>query len=118
MTYQICQLGSLIYSYNPPEKPNPPVRVVTSADTLIGRYYNDFGEIASRKEINQVWPVMDCNFYAALLAEVAIGGTLTFIDDDGTSYTVIAMTPTYTRILPQGDAYTDVKMKLSVVSQP
>ncbi len=113
-----CQLGNYTYPYNPPEDVNPRVKAVSVTDTLGGRYVTDWGSHPSRQDITQTWPLMETAFFLALDTLAALGGTLSFRDQNNTFYTVVALPPTYDRILPGRDAYSNVQLKLHVVSQP
>jgi hypothetical protein len=106
------------YAYNPPENQNPAIKAVVETDTLSGRYFTDWGTQASRRDITQKWPVMDAAFFEALLAKSLLPGTLAYIEDDGTLYTVIVYPPTYDRKTPGGEAYMGVTLKMNVVSSP
>lgn len=119
MSQQRCQLGGYTYPYNPPgTNSNPLVRAVSVTEALSGRYFTDWGTSASRQEINQSWPTMESAFFEALQTKAAAGGTQSYIHEDGVTYTVIVMPPTYQKTVPGGDAYLDVALRLMVVSSP
>ena len=118
MAYQKCVLGGYSYPINPVENQNPRVKKVVATETLVGRRYTDWGADPSRQEINQTWPTMPAAMFASLKAKAALGGTLSYTDDDGTVYTVIAEFPKYQRTTPGADAYLSVVLKLWVVSSP
>ncbi len=118
MAYGMCELDGLEYAYNPVENQNPRVKAVVETDTLSGRYFTDWGMQASRRDIQQKWPVMDAGFFDALNAKASLAGTLAYIEDDGTHYTVLVHPPTYDRKTPGGEAYMGVTLKMNVVSSP
>ena len=113
-----CILGGFTYPFNPRENTNPAVRAIVPTDTLAGRNYTDWGSHASRREITQTWPAMKPDFFNTLKAKALAGGTLSFVDDDGVSYTVMATPPTYQRKSSGGAVYVAVSFKMFVVSSP
>lgn len=115
---QKCILDGYTYLYNPPENQNPAVKAVSQTETLVGRIYTVFGSDASRRDIVQKWPTMDAAFYNALKAKSLLTGTLSYTDDDGTVYTVVANPPTYSNTTPGGHAYINVQFTMNVVSSP
>ena len=113
-----CKLGSYTYPYNPPDDKNPRIKLVSLTDTMVGRIVTDWGTSASRQDIEQSWDTMDAEFFSELDTRAVQGGTLTFVDQFNVSYTVVAIPPTYDRIVPGGEAYINVKFKLHVLSKP
>ena len=118
MSYQICSLGGTTYPYNPVSNKNPKNRTVAEIQTLKGRVLTDWGSDPSRQDILQQWPVMDKTFFGVLQTKALAGGTMAYIDDDGTHYTVIPNPPTFDGRTAGGDAYLNVQFKLQVVSSP
>lgn len=115
---QKCILDGYTYLYNPPENQNPAVKAVSITDTLMGRVYTIYGTDASRRDIVQKWPTMDTAFFAALEAKSMLLEPLSYTDENGTVYTVIANPPTYNNTTPGGLAYINVQFTMNVVSSP
>ena len=113
-----CSLDGYAYPYNAPENQNPAVKAVAATDTLKGRNYTLWGTDPSRQEITQNWPAMKAAMFDALKAKSLLPGTLPYVEDDGTHYTVIVMPPTYRRKVPGGVGYLEVTIKMFVVSSP
>jgi|ERR1051326_136176 hypothetical protein len=118
MAYQVPVLDGYTYPVAPFKNPNPDVRVVAETPTLLGRTLTDWGTDPSRKDILQSWPVLPAAQFAALNAKALAGGVLSYVDDDGSSYSVVADTPKFEAKTPGGDAYLNVSFKLMVVSSP
>lgn len=117
MPQSLCTLGSFKYPYNPPTSTNPAVRAVSVSEGLTGRVFTDFGTDASRRDITHQWPTMDAAFFAELESISLAGGTQSFTDERGVSFTVIVLSPTWARMISD-EAYTEVSLKMHVVSQP
>lgn len=116
--YQQCILDGHVYEVNPVENVNPAVRRIVATETLVGRYFSDYGSDPSLRDITQTWPALPAAAFAALDAKANQGGPLTYVHDDGTHYTVICENPTYQRTTPGGRAYIGVRFVLHVVSSP
>lgn len=115
----LCKLGNVTYPYNPRgDDKNPRVKPVSLTETLVGRVVTDWGTNPSRQDIDQSWPMMDAEFFTQLEALSVQAGTLTFIDQLEVTYTVVVLPPTYDRIIPGGEAYENVRLKMHVVSKP
>lgn len=125
MPQTLCSLGGFTYLYNPYPNVNYPVKRTAYNPSFGGGFQTTYlfpgtgGTFKTDREIKQTWDYMDRSFYVELETLFEEGGTLTYVDPFGTSWTVIFTNLTYSSFLKGGDEGVEkIEVKLRVVSQP
>lgn len=116
MAYQMCRLGSYTYKNNPVNgTQNPLVRSTADIMTQSDVITVDWGFISGDRKISQKWPLMFPSQYNAMLAVFQAGGTTTFYDEDGASWSVIIKSFDFGGFVTQKQLYQDVEIIMRVL---
>ena len=115
--YGQCVLGGYTYAYNPDVvSKSPVVRAISETVTLNGVLYTDWGYIRQDRVIDQTWTHMEIPVYQSLYAIFVAGGTQSFVDEWGETFTVLVAALDYANWVTGGQLVSGVQLKLRVVN--
>ena len=122
MPQTLCSLGGYTFPYNPYPNINPTVKS-TSYMPTIGGGYQVVWLNSSNLPFNQdsvirlQWRIMESSFYNSLQTLFTTFGTMTFVDENGKSWTVLFIDLTFkSKLLGGDDAYEEVEAVLRVAA--
>lgn len=113
----LCVIDGYTYPSNPRKNKNLPLESTSEVVTLGGGYVTDFGEFDFDRIIEHSWTDMDTTFWSSLLTKRRKKVSMTLVDEQGTSYTVVITSLTHEGYIEGTESfYENVKITYRVVS--